>query len=442
MPPKVNLAMASKIKKHLQDFNIFQSAPPTMHPDELRSQIISTRIFISMMIICVYILLIYTSTLKLPKLVIEPTPTLDRYKFLHEWYFQTLTCPCKDTAIEQGHMLRIDYTLHQVCSSFLVSEDWLDFLKDVRRWYDNVGAVINLLNFHQKDLRIFISLIFRGLISLCKLAIEAIEYNIKQAYASRYTSRNLLSPSDLQSQTQIILESFKTSTITQLLLSIQMIRGITQINAIASTVQSNALYRTTWTRRSFRFITYDGCACIQSAQCAEGLSMYQATNITYTAPGMYIGCYVLEALLQSSFDCFYHQSCFDNMVSNMYPNATFHMTTMDPSLPSRFATNNTVQELFDELMVEEWSWEPLYENYFNACQPLECRYTYLSRSSLVYVFTTLFGVIGGLSTSLKIMVPRLVEFIRRRTRKNLASNNPIGVISCDAFEIQDAPAGK
>ena len=442
MPPNANLALSSKIKKYLQNINLFQSIPPTIHPEELRSQIVSTRVFISMMIFCVYILLIYTSTLRLTQLVIEPTPTLDRYKFLHKWYFQTLTCPCKETTIVQENMLRIDYTLHQVCSSFLVSEEWLDFLKTVRHWYDTVGSITNILNNHQKDLRVFSSLSFQGLASLCKLAIEAVEYNIKQAYASRYTSRNLLSMTDLQSQTQIIVESLKSSTITQLLLSIKMIRDITQINAIASTVQSNAFYRTTWFSRSFRFNTYDGCACVRSAQCSEGLSMYESTNITYTAPGMYVGCYVLEALLQSTFDCFYGQSCFDEMVSKMYPNATFQITAMDSSMPSRFSTNNTVQELFDQLMVEEWYWMPLYENYFTACQPVECRYTYLSRSSIVYIFTTLFGVIGGLSTSLKIIVPRLVQIIRRRRRKNLVADNSMGMNPCNAFEITGLPVGK
>lgn len=442
MPPSANLPISSKIKKYLQTLNLFQSIPLTNDPDELRSQILSTRLFIGTMLLCLSILLIYTSTVRLNKLVIEPTPSLDRYKVLHEWYFQTLTCSCKQTAVELENMLRIDYTLHQVCSSFLVSEDWLDFLKGVRRWYDSVGFLLNLLNFHQKDLRVFSSLIFQGLVSLCKLAIEAIEYNIKQAYASRYTNPNLLSPTDLQAQTQMIVESLKSSTITQLLLSMRMIRDITQVNAIASTVQSNALYRTTWTQRSFRFNIYDGCACVRSAQCSEGLSMYEDDNITYTAPGMYVGCYVLEALLQSNFDCFYHSSCFNTMIDNMYPNASLRITTMNISIPSRFRTNDTVQELFDELMVEEWRWVFLYEQYFNTCQPMECRYTYQSRSSVVYIFTTLFGVIGGLSTSLKILIPRLVQVIRRRRRQNAVPNNAVRVIPYNAGEIPELPVGK
>ena len=56
----------------------------------------------------------------------------------------------------------------------------------------------------------------------------------------------------------------------------------------------------------------------------------------------------------------------------------------------------------------------MYNRYYNECQPIQCTYSYKTRNDLILIITALVGLVGGLTTSLKIVVPRLVKMIRKR----------------------------
>jgi beta-lactamase regulating signal transducer with metallopeptidase domain len=65
-------------------------------------------------------------------------------------------------------------------------------------------------------------------------------------------------------------------------------------------------------------------------------------------------------------------------------------------------------------MVEEWNSSIMYENYFNECEPTECTYTHQTKNNILYIITTIIGLIGGLTTALKLIVPRLVMLARKK----------------------------
>jgi hypothetical protein len=94
-----------------------------------------------------------------------------------------------------------------------------------------------------------------------------------------------------------------------------------------------------------------------------------------------------------------------------------NISALDTSLSSRFLENSTIEHLLGELMVEEWNSSIMYENYFNECEPIECTYTHQTKNNIIYIVTTIIGLIGGLTTALKLIVPRLVEFIAFCTQK-------------------------
>ena len=94
-----------------------------------------------------------------------------------------------------------------------------------------------------------------------------------------------------------------------------------------------------------------------------------------------------------------------------------NITALDESLPSRFFPNSTLEEVVDVLMVEQWNSSRMYDSYYNECQPKECTYTHQTKNSVIYIVTTLFGLTGGLTTALRLLVPRLVKFIQFCIRK-------------------------
>jgi hypothetical protein len=89
-------------------------------------------------------------------------------------------------------------------------------------------------------------------------------------------------------------------------------------------------------------------------------------------------------------------------------------TMLDSSLPSHYFINSTIEDLVDHLMIEQWNASPIYEKYYNGCQPTQCTYTVETRNDVLYIVTTLFGIVGGLITVLKFIVPRLVKILRKK----------------------------
>jgi hypothetical protein len=132
-------------------------------------------------------------------------------------------------------------------------------------------------------------------------------------------------------------------------------------------------------------------------------------------PGFFNGCFTIEALLVSDLHCFYNQTCIDELQS-YFLSPPRNITALDESLLSRFLPNSTLESVVDELMVEQWNRSIMYDQYYNECQPTECTYTDKTKNSIIYIVTTLFGLTGGLTTALKFLVPRLVNFIASRIR--------------------------
>ena len=125
----------------------------------------------------------------------------------------------------------------------------------------------------------------------------------------------------------------------------------------------------------------------------------------------------MEALLQSTLECFYNQTCLDILQSNISSTHSMNATALDSSLPSQYHPKSRVQEHVDQLMVEQWMKSAAFEKYYAECQPSQCTYSHETKNSAVYIITTIVGLVGGLVTVLKLAAPRLIKLCMSR-RKN------------------------
>jgi hypothetical protein len=101
-----------------------------------------------------------------------------------------------------------------------------------------------------------------------------------------------------------------------------------------------------------------------------------------------------------------------------------NVTALDASLPSQYSPNTTIKELLDTLMIEEWNTTQMYDQYYNECQPIQCSYSISTHNDIIYIVTTIIGIVGGLVTVLKLVVPRLVKFVMHCIRKRKARVEP------------------
>jgi hypothetical protein len=399
----------SKLKRYLSTFNVFSSVPPTTDAYELQNERISTRLFIILLTIILTILLLYTSLESVTKTVNVKTPTLAQYSQLYASYPQSLTCPCAQISINYEKFLHVEYSFHQVCSSIFVTENWINYLTTA------YGAII----LYPSDFRWTGPSTFQGLSVFCDLINRTVSDSLTRFYSSQYVSASVIPLELFDLQAQSLVDQFILSTTNAFLLSLSMIRGTIQGNALLPGLLTNYKLivsndnKTTFSSPNY----YSGCNCATSPACIQLSAIYNySTAITlFTVPGVYTGCYIIESLLQSTLECFYDQICINKLQSYTVSSSKMNVAALNSSLPSQYFTNSTIEDLIDQLMVEQWNSSKIYDGYYNVCQPAQCTYTHQTRNDIIYVVTTLIGLVGGLITVLKVVVPLLVKLVRRKT---------------------------
>jgi hypothetical protein len=399
----------SKLKRYLSTFNVFPSVPPTTDAHELQNERISTRLFVILLTIILTILLLYTSLVNVTRTVNIKNPSLAQYSQLYATYPQTLTCACTTISINYGKFLHVECSFHQVCNSIFVTENWIYYLSE---YMESRG-------FLSDDFRTTGSYTFQGLSALCDLINRTISDSLTRFYTSQYVSASVIPLELFHVQAQSLIDQFILSTTNTFLLSLSMIRGTIQGNALLSGQLTN-YYLILSDENNTIFSSsqyYFDCSCDASPTCGFLSAIYVPSSYTllFTVPGVYTGCYVIEALIQSTLECFYNQTCINELQSYLLSSSTMNVTALDSSLPTQYFINSTIEDLVDHLMVEQWNSSQIYDGYYNACQPAECTYTHETKNDIIYIVTTLIGLLGGLITVLKLVVPRLVKLVRRKT---------------------------
>ncbi|CAF0801989.1 unnamed protein product [Adineta steineri] len=396
-------ALYQKTKFFFLNLNLFPSVPPTINEHQLRNQRIATRLFIFVLIILLYILLLYTSLINITETVNVKTPSIQEYSKLYNSYSQALTCECTQISINYEKFILIKYTLHQVCHSDFVTQEWIDYLETSSGDY--------LLKSY--DFRFSGIYLFQTISAFCTLVNQTILNQLAQFYSNQYVSASVIPSNIFQLQTKAFISQFISSSTNEFLLSLSMIRNTTQSNALFSGTLTNYdsyQYYGAFVREP---VWYGNCSCYSSAACTTPSSIYDLASYTVllSVPGLYAGCYIVESLLQSNLQCFYNQTCINNLQSYFIVSSVMNVTALDISLSIQFLENSTISDILDQLMVEKWNSSSIYENYYGECQPSSCSYTVTSKNSAIYIVTTLIGLVGGLITVLKFVVPYLVQCI-------------------------------
>ena len=412
-----------KYVQYLRDYNLFPTIPPSTDQHHLKTQRISTRLFFGLLFVSLTILLLYNSLVTVTKQITVKSPSLDQYAQLYVKDAQTLTCPCKQISISHRKFLNLTYTLHQVCYSQFVTRDWLEYFIATQAhgpvWFD--------------DFRITGVYHFQALIALCELVNTIISDSLRRFYDTQYVSLVVTPQKVLESHVVSLVSEYKSSTTHNFLLSMQIARDIMRGDALLSSIYTNAylqqsqgmIYVRSWPK------SYFNCSCDTSYTCIDQSAIYDglSSKIIFVVPGIYIGCYVMESLLQSTLECFYNQMCFDTLISMMNITASLNVTVLNISLLSQFSKTAKIKEIVGMLMVEQWNSTIMFADYYNECAPIECTYMETSRYDMLYIITTLIGLVGGLVTGLKLIVPFIVNLVRWKKREATTETGMI-VVDC------------
>ena len=280
---------------------------------------------------------------------------------------------------------------------------------------------------YNRDFRYRGYFFFQILASLCQLANNSLTVSRTDFGAVSLISTNVLSERVFASQINATIDLFITSVTNAFVRTLGLLRDTTQGNSLVSTTISSLSFRlvlndtsnindtSTW-RITLRYKLYNTtCSCLLTTKCVEPAYVwtYPRSSRVFDIPGILIGCYTFEAMLQSNLHLFYNQTGVDWLRTKLNMTQSSTITAMDPSQSSRFTITSPIGDIIANMMIEQWQRNISYADYYAQCQPIYCKYSYARQNDALYIITTITALIGGLSSALQMFVPRVVKLLRR-----------------------------
>lgn len=84
--------------------------------------------------------------------------------------------------------------------------------------------------------------------------------------------------------------------------------------------------------------------------------------------------------------------------------------------------------LTEKMFIESWSTVISYNDFFDQCHPSQCTITLIERLNPLFIFTTITGIYGGLSTVFRLISPIMAKILHQvftKYRANVSRVQPI-----------------
>ena len=401
-------------KKSLMEINHFERRG--LARGLVRHQIVGTRIYLVILLVSGIILSMYTFFTEDDQRQTVFNPTEWTYTALLQTHQASLTCPCAQVSIPNDQFIFLEPVYHHICSSSFVSAEWLNYS----------SALVKQFGFSD-GIPFDIGVPFQFTAILCDYSKESIKEALKLFFRNQLVTFQVNSPSLFSLQIQATIDTWISDTINQFQLQIDLIRAISEGNKYLNSF-ANFQFSSDETTGAVDLMpsTYGNCSCDQSQSCSENVHIKQIRVVLPEQSNdsiiddFYTGCSNFESLAQSSFGCFYNQTCLDaikhqlNETMNIRSIAfDYEMTAMNSSGLGVNATHELFAAALDRLMVSQWKSNVSFSAYYTACAPSFCAFAYRSRRSMMVICMTVVSVIGGLSTATAILMLLLIRTMEK-----------------------------
>jgi hypothetical protein len=287
-----------------------------------------------------------------------------------------------------------------MCSSDLVSSTWLEFLSSIASYSSRIDE---RSEYGQNAGSQFVLLK-----NLCNGAEQTITNSLEQFLNQTFITNQIISEEIFKLQATAFIEEWKTFTTNSFNRTLQLVRAIQYGNHLAAH-RSNSDFDVNVASNTFILnssISYDQCNCMLSPSCHSPMGVHNLWSdhyhrLMFDIPNFFMGCFRVDALLSSTLECFYNQTCMNSIDDVIqYPYARINFTALDAT---RNLPNETIDSVVSKLFVDDWSQNISFLNYFTACAPQSCTYEYIGRKKLLSLATSVTSILGSLSTGLEII---------------------------------------
>ncbi|CAF3892210.1 unnamed protein product [Rotaria sordida] len=281
---------------------------------------------------------------------------------------------------------------------------------------------------NNRDFRIVGDAIFQTIASFCQVSLAAINDGLLEFDQTSFITVQTIPEDQLVEQTQALIDLFISTSENEFISSLQIIRDTIHANVLLSgfetTMSTEFRIPDGWSNQiGIIPKTYNmtsSCSCYNDPTCIEPIGLYTLSpnnTLIYLIPGFFIGCYIVEATLKSNLASLYNQTWIDEfrarILYDYFNSIPFITKALNASYNSQFNLTTPIYIILQKMMIESWHTQINYSAYYEQCHPIECQYSYIVKSDVLYMVTTIIGLIGGLVTILQLVIPRAVKLIRR-----------------------------
>lgn len=414
--------IARQMRKHATELNLFVNEATRSNPFHLRTAIISTRVYIVLLIVFVTILITFTSLGTQSEVIIIRNPSQASYEALLDKNATPPSCPCSHVTISYVNFISTTLDYHPICSSMFVSDDWINHI-----FSNNIGSL------YQADFRALASSYFQLLAAFCSHARQSIQDALNDFQLETFLTPDVLLPSSLYAQIEVKSQFLQSSTADSVRRLLQLVRTTTQANGLQATIQlSTIMFLNSFSdvfpvqgHVSFLYEDSSECICLSALNCSLPSGFFDIDRYTFTqflswsftplanVSGIFVGCSAIESLLQSTMECLFDWSCLET-IHTFIPSSNIAGVYALNRNQTKFVPNTSIEIIINNLFVENWSMNASFSNYYAQCAPILCTYTIIQRNNALYVLTKLLGIYGGLTAALRLCVPLIVAWWRKR----------------------------
>ncbi|CAF3327622.1 unnamed protein product [Rotaria sp. Silwood2] len=351
-------------------------------------------------------------------------PSLETYDKLFDQHSATIQCPCTQLSISYGKFLNVSFILHQVCSSDLISPDWLNYLylfhpSRIPYWTETDFS---------RDFRTIGMSYFQILSNFCSLAQINIQESQQSFTNTPLVNEHLLSRSIFDQQNKAVTTSFISEThhnfgemlnvanitgrINQFVTGANLNCQIKMNNDSTISINDVLLYPyAVITHTSFLFGAQ--CSCGTMRQCLIRPIVYTNGSDLFDFVQVFqdicVGCIPLLGFLASGINWWYDRDYLENiqatyaiLIDSRPPPI---LKPLNQSVPTRFY-NKFSSDLLNEMLLENVTIsDQHFDVYYSECAPISCSYTINGVRNITSAVLLFISVCGGLNQGLRIVVP-------------------------------------
>ena len=390
-------------------------------------------------LVSITIIASYTITKSDPQTIVVYHPTVSMFEQLALTNHSSLSCPCTTISIPYENFVHVDTIVHPICSTspYVVDldDEWLKLAFDGNnhsyRWPMDVRKTFTASWTFIRSFCIHSQLILHDALSV---------FNATSLATGKALTRGYILSAVVATLNQL-----------QITAPASLVRTLATISQTASSNLFVSAWDTNFAGQLSRLETapeqsvnfysnyyaldgsVDWCICWLGKSCPIPLGIYNyqmMSNLNLTGnmkynlseiranssiQGLYGDCLPLDGVLISSLECFYSLECIRILRTAMpYLDLPLLSETL---LRGYFTKQSTINEMANRLMVDEWMNETLYEEFYHICAPLACTYLFSKRNNIIYVVTTILGLLGGLTVALRCVMPIIVRFVMNKICK-------------------------